>query len=320
MRCKGQALLSLEELGLANARTTRKHLKKEFGGASEDVKFREMNFENGMSEKGKKPFYRGIDIEAKLRQMKQEWAELAQMCPPENRDTYQYSKESELVKICLKHLRHTEYDQAIKELLNEIKFDRKLARAVGDGRIDDDEAKVEEWEYRNYKDGWVPNFEKLREKTRQYLQGSEVQQFIIKRGIVGKEFYSGAAYKSRVAKRPKNKNPAHAINGNSDAKQKMKCWACGLIGHKKGDTICKAEGGAVHDSAPTKAKRKFNAGNERTNESGPSVKKPDGICRFFSRNGNCKFGANCKFRHDGTGTPKKNKSHQRDSKFEPRQN
>ena len=107
--------------------------------------------------------------------------------------------------------------------------------------------------------------------------------------------------------RPKNKNPAHAINGNSDAKQKMKCWACGLIGHKKGDTICKAEGGAVHDSAPTKAKRKFNAGNERTNESGPSVKKPDGICRFFSRNGNCKFGANCKFRHDGTDTPKKNK-------------
>jgi hypothetical protein len=73
--------------------------------------------------------------------------------------------------------------------------------------------------------------------------------------------------------RPKNKNPAHAINGNSDAKQKMKCWACGLIGHKKGDTICKAEGGAVHDSAPTKAKRKFNAGNERTNESGPSKKK-----------------------------------------------
>jgi hypothetical protein len=96
--------------------------------------------------------------------MKQEWAELVQMCPTENRATYQYSKESELVKICLKHLRHTEYDPAIKELLNEIKFDRKLARAVGDGRVDDDEANVEDWEYRNYKDGWVPNFEKLKEK------------------------------------------------------------------------------------------------------------------------------------------------------------
>ena len=145
MRCKGQALLSLEELGLANARTTRKHLKKEFGGASEDVKFRETIFENGMPEKGKKPFYKGIDIEAKLRQMKQEWTEIVQMCPVENRATYQYAKESELVKICLKHLRHTEYDQAIKELLNEIKFDRKLARAVGgDGGPDDDEANVED--------------------------------------------------------------------------------------------------------------------------------------------------------------------------------
>ncbi len=86
------------------------------------MKFREAFFENGMPEKGKKPFYKGIDIEAKLRQMKQEWTEIVQMCPAENRETYQYAKESELVKICLKHLRHSEFDQAIKELLNEIKF------------------------------------------------------------------------------------------------------------------------------------------------------------------------------------------------------
>ncbi len=58
---------------------------------------------------------------------------------------------------------------------------------------------------------------------------------------------------------------------------------------------------------PKQIKRKFNAGSERTNESGPSVKKPDGICRFFSRNGTCKFGANCKFRHDKTEAPKRNK-------------
>jgi hypothetical protein len=108
MRCKGQALLSMEQIGLANARTTRKHLKKEFGGASEDVKFRETVFENGLPEKGKKQFYKGIDIEAKLRQMKQEWTEIVQMCPAENRATYQCAKESELVKICLK-LSDTDY-------------------------------------------------------------------------------------------------------------------------------------------------------------------------------------------------------------------
>ena len=72
MRCTGQALLSREEVGIASAESIRKHLKKQFGGASEDVKFRETPFENGMLEKGKKPFYKGIDIEAKVRQLKQE--------------------------------------------------------------------------------------------------------------------------------------------------------------------------------------------------------------------------------------------------------
>jgi hypothetical protein len=52
----------------------------------------------------------------------------------------------------------------------------------------------------------------------------------------------------------------------------MKCWACGLFGHKKGDTICKAEGGSIHDSTPTKAKRKFNAGNEGQIKKDPQLK------------------------------------------------
>jgi hypothetical protein len=86
------------------------------------------------------------------------------MCPAENRVSYQYGKESELVKICLKHLRHSEFDQSIKELLNEIKFDLKLQRAIAGDGGDDEDVNIEDWEYRNYKDGWVPTFEKLREK------------------------------------------------------------------------------------------------------------------------------------------------------------
>ena len=122
------------------------------------------------------------------------------MCPTENRATYQYSKESELVKICLKHLGHTEYDPAIKELLNEIKFDRKLARAVGDGRVDDDEANVEDWEYRNYKDGWVPNFEKLKEKKLvSTYKEAKYSSSSSKGEALGKEFYTGASHKSRAA-------------------------------------------------------------------------------------------------------------------------
>ncbi len=147
MKCKGQALLAVEQLGIENADSIRKSLKKQFGGASEDVKYREEIFENGMPEKGKRPFPKGIDIEAKLRQLYKEWQELLQLCPEENKATYQYAKESELVKICLKYLRHTDYDQTIKELLNDIKFDRKLARAMAGGNAEDiDDANMEDWE------------------------------------------------------------------------------------------------------------------------------------------------------------------------------
>jgi hypothetical protein len=317
MRCKGQALLSLEELGLANVRSTRKHLKKQFGGASEDVKFREAHFENGMPEKGKKPFYRGIDIEAKLRQMKQEWTELVQMCPTENRATYQYAKECELVKICLKHLRHTEFDLSIKELLNEIKFDRKLARAVGGGGgADDDDANMEDWEYRNYKDGWVPSFEKLRDKLvssykeAKYNQHSGKEDSSDKRSIpvmltkaIMKKAIS-AMFAPGFGQRPEPQKTTKRIDGDSS---KSKCWGCGLVGHKRGDQKCKAEANSLHDSAPGRAKRKFNGYSKMTVDGGPTGKKPDGVCRFFSRNGNCKFGANCKYKHIDGGKEKPNK-------------
>jgi hypothetical protein len=294
MRCKGQALLSLEELGLANARTTRKHLKKEFGGASEDVKFRETIFENGMPEKGKKPFYKGIDIEAKLRQMKQEWTEIVQMCPVENRATYQYAKESELVKICLKHLRHTEYDQAIKELLNEIKFDRKLAGVVGgDGGADDEEANVEDWEYRNYKDGWVPTFEKLRDKlVSSYKEAKYNNQSTSKEELYDKKAIPVMLTKALMKKavtamfapgfgqRPRLPKFGSSIN---DTKTKGKCWGCGMLGHKKGDPSCKAEAGTVHDSAPGRAKRKFNGSVGKQNDGGPTGKKPTGCVDFLAK-------------------------------------
>ena len=322
MRCKGQALLSLEEVGLANAKSTRKHLKKQFGGASEDVKHRETIFENGMPEKGKKPFYKGIDIESKLRQMKQEWTELVQMCPAENRVSYQYGKESELVKICLKHLRHSEFDQSIKELLNEIKFDRKLQRAIAGDGAEDEDANIEDWEYRNYKDGWVPTFEKLREKLvstykeKKYSNQSSTEDSSDKRQIPA--LFTKALLKKAVTAmfapgfglRPKqNKTP----EGKSIA-TKMKCWACGIIGHKKGDPACKADAGSIHGSAPAKAKRKFNGENEKSLDGGPTKKKPDGLCRFYNRTGTCKFGAACKFKHEESRPLKKVKFSNKEKK------
>jgi hypothetical protein len=76
LKCKGQALLSVEEVGIDNASSLRKPLKKQYGGASEDMKHKEEIFKNGMPDKGKKLFPKGIDIESKLRQLVREWQEL----------------------------------------------------------------------------------------------------------------------------------------------------------------------------------------------------------------------------------------------------
>ncbi len=97
--------------------------------------------------------------------MFKEWQELIQLCPEENRVNYQHAKECGLVKVCLLNLRHSEYDMAAKELLIDIKSDRKLARvAAGEDAVDLDEANLEDWEFRNYKDDWVPSYETLRVK------------------------------------------------------------------------------------------------------------------------------------------------------------
>ncbi len=194
------------------------------------------------------------------------------------------------MKICLKHLRHTEYDLAIKELLNEIKFDRKLARAVGgDGGTDDDEANVEDWEYRNYKDGWVPSFERLRDKlVSSYKEAKYNNQSSSKDDAYDKKTIPVMLTKALLKKAVTamfapgfGQRPILQKLGGNDTKAKGKCWGCGMLGHKRGDPSCKAEAGTLHDSAPGRAKRKFNGNAGKQNEGGPSGKKPDGVCRFF---------------------------------------
>ena len=167
MRCRGQALLTIEELAPDNYAHLRRHLIKHYGGASEDVRQRELHFDAGMPDKpGGKPFPKGIDIEAKLQSLKSESVELTRMCPLENRGEYEYAKEKTLVKMIIKHLQQTEYAKTIKELLQEMKVERMVKRRIeGGGNANDpDEVDIDDWEHRNYKDSWLPSFERLKTK------------------------------------------------------------------------------------------------------------------------------------------------------------
>ncbi len=79
---------------------------------------------------------------------------LGELCPLEDRETYLYAKENYMVKNILKLLRGSEYDKPIKDLLLEIKFDRKLKRAaLNEEIVDEEDIDLEDWDYRNFKDG-----------------------------------------------------------------------------------------------------------------------------------------------------------------------
>jgi hypothetical protein len=143
MRCRGQALLTIEDLAPKNYCQLRKHLVKHYGGASEDVKQRELHF-------GGKSFPKGIDIEAKLQKLKSEWIELTQMCPVDNRCEYEYAKEKTLVKMVMKHIQSTEYAKTLKDLLQEMKVERIVKRTIDNGgNLDEsDEVDIDDWEHR----------------------------------------------------------------------------------------------------------------------------------------------------------------------------
>ena len=326
MKCKGQALLVVEDLSIDDAARLRKHLVKHFGGASEDVKERELLFDEGLPDKpGGKAFPKGVDIEVKLRQIKSEWIELTRMCPVEDRSTYEYAKERTMVKVIMKHIQQTEYARPLKELLQEMKVERMVKRKIEGGgeQGDVDEIDIDDWEHRNYKDSWLPSFERLRTKLishykeRKYL-GNQRQDDDKKRSLPsmvnkiidntvkvmlapafglkpqdrGRSFQRNQGTK-RHRSSSSGKNDKKTGDGNRrDNEKKPKCWACGEIGHRSTDPECKAPPGTLHKDAPKRAKTSH-ARNDKKD-----YKSKREICKFYRDTGKCKFGAKCKFEHD----------------------
>lgn len=321
MKCKGQALLVVEDLSIDDAARLRKHLVKHFGGASEDVKERELLFDEGLPDKpGGKAFPKGVDIEVKLRQIKSEWIELTRMCPVEDRSTYEYAKERTMVKVIMKHIQQTEYARPLKELLQEMKVERMVKRKIEGGgeQGDVDEIDIDDWEHRNYKDSWLPSFERLRTKLishykeRKYL-GNQRQDDDKKRSLPsmvnkiidntvkvmlapafglkpqdrGRSFQRNQGTK-RHRSSSSGKNDKKTGDGNRrDNEKKPKCWACGEIGHRSTDPECKAPPGTLHKDAPKRAKTSH-ARNDMKD-----YKSKREICKFYRDTGKCKFGAKC---------------------------
>ncbi len=72
---------------MSEAPNIRAILKKEYGGAGEDIKLREDTFDLGMPKQAGAPAFpnpKGIDIVKKLRTLNVERMDLSELCPPED--------------------------------------------------------------------------------------------------------------------------------------------------------------------------------------------------------------------------------------------
>jgi hypothetical protein len=299
-RTKGDAAIEVESLGRTKACEMKTHLQKHFGGSGSDVRSRESIYEDGMPESaGKAVFYSGVNMEKKLRQMANERNNLTSMCPEANRDTYEFAKETTLVKIVLKHLRGTEFHETAKKLLSEIKV-LKQARALipvydstGHLELPDTTANTTlsaDWDFRNYATDWLPSWADLRSAlVSDWKEAS---------------FQGGAKGKKESVQIPTMMNPGFGqLNADTLV---PKCYGCGMPGHRIGASECTAEKNVIHSSAPEHVKRNqkkrkqaYNGGGQ-SNANGNKFQggKQKQYCNYFAKNGTCRFGSNCKFSHD----------------------
>jgi hypothetical protein len=306
--CKGEALLCIEENGMKTAANIRAILKHEFGGADEDTKLREKMFDLCMPKTESSPaFPKVIDIAKNFRSINVERMALLELCPLEDKETYLYAKESYMVKNILKLLRGSEFDTPIKELLLDIKFDRKLQRATGNEEgADEEDVDREDWDYRNFKDGWISTFKRLRRKLVNYYKEKKFNKqgddgpkaklpSMLVKDLIEKHVASLIA--PGLGQRP---NTSGTSGFPQDGRAGPTCWGCGQKGHKRGDAECKLKNDKAGGNISFASKRKFGESGSRQ-EASSSNKQGKEICQFYKETGNCKFGAKCRRLHVDSG-------------------
>ena len=312
----GQASMEVTDVGMSKASTLRRHLTKQFGGSGEDVRARELRFQNGMPRsQGEAPFYPGVNTQNKLRELAAERTALWKMCAEDKRALYEWGKEVSLVKIVMKYIRGTEYEPCVEALLQEIKIQKQVAKSVptvnaaGTGLVMPDastmELSTDDWEFRNYSDAWLPSWDQLRTKlvsTYKTIEFRKEESLQSSGGqaVGGKNNNNQRKLPTMLVKEVRSavrEAVAMIVPGFGtapvpmrDSRPPMECWNCGKTGHKSFECPApKKEGGNKG-----KAKRSW---DKKKGVDGMSTQKSDEVCRAFRDTGRCRWGEKCKFVH-----------------------
>jgi hypothetical protein len=297
---KGEAARQIKKLGVRKMAGMRDFLFRRFGaGQPEILEERIRKYLLGMpDEKSGEAFPARCDMEMKLDELEAEREYLLEMCPKEQRDTYEDGKESTLVRIILR-LRPKEYDDAVKTAMNLHRI--RLYTKGGDlskiTNLEDNSRVI-------YNTDWLPNYDELREE-------------LIKSYLLQKR-------RREEANKSTRKTPGHPVlpvlqGFEQPGAHQKTCYGCGEKGHFKGDAECKAGPNDIWSGAPEGFKEKMkNGGNGKTKKGKGKGKGRGGVtsgnrqrnkrngngesktpCKyFFSGNGYCKWGDNCRHSHD----------------------
>jgi hypothetical protein len=155
---KGEAARQIKKQGIRKMAKMRDFLFRRFGaGQPEVLEDRVSRYLLGMPDpKTGEAFSPRCDMEAKFDALEAEREYLVEMCPIEQRETYDDGKESTLVRLILRH-RPKEYDLAVKTVMDLHRF-----HLYGKGG---DLAKITNLEDNSriiYNNDWLPNYEELR--------------------------------------------------------------------------------------------------------------------------------------------------------------
>ena len=128
-------------------------------------------------------------------------------------------------------MRTSAYSECIKTLLHEIKVKRELQASLPVlnpetgilelPKAESDAFNMEDWDYRNFHDDWLPSWDSLKSKLTSVWKERKFSE------------------SSKMSKSSSNKLPLMFMPG-AGMTPKPQCFGCGQIGHRKGDPGCTA--------------------------------------------------------------------------------
>lgn len=282
----GQAKTTVRNLDKKDARKIRQILKKKFGKErSVIILSREHHYAQAMppTDKMGRPiglaFTARTNMPDKLQQLENEKTELYDMCPASVRSGYRYGQDIFLSRIVTENV-HSSYHDTIRQRTTMYQLvDLKM-----DPEIQKQKLKELDAIKHHYNDDHLLPWEILKDAL--------LDTYEINRKEWGDDGIS--PYDDDSKQQKFEKLPTMNISTTE-----QRCFSCGEVGHRRGDSMCNADKNDVHASAPDWVKRAHNKRKRGGDAEGASSSSGKQECRFFAKNGRCKFGSDCKFAHRG---------------------